>query len=457
MIKRVLKMKPILIKDNKSYDKSKLDAIPSLTNQVLDKTLNQLEQEGLFIFPNIKDNSDDLCGEQMILQSFNNNYYSSNVMGFLGFGEEQLFIQSRFSVVDEETNRDYFFQYLLEKVLELPNITNFDTFSSQSEQIFNLYMFLFPLYLKKAMRKGFFKTYVWRKYNKSNVQGIVDVKAHIQVNTPFVGNVAFKQREFSFDNDMNQLIRHTIEYVKNQSFGSVIVAKIKNESNKIIEATPTYEYFDRNKVISNNKQNTIRHAYYYEYRVLQRLCLMILQHQKHNIGFGSNHINGILFDGAWLWEEYINKLIGAGFYHPKNKSRVGAQQLFSKESGYQVGLIYPDFISKNNDNRIIADTKYKPIKNIDSKDYLQVLAYMFRFNAKKGFYIYPESDSEVNPSLQMYLNEGTTFEQNVNHQEDIVITKLGLIIPQRTDLTYSEFYRAMQSNENRLIKSILNE
>ena len=82
---------------------------------------------------------------------------------------------------------------------------------------------------------------------------------------------------------------------------------------------------------------------------------------------------------------------------------------------------------------------------------------MFRFNAKKGFYIYPESDSAVNPSLQMYLNEGTTFEQNVNHQEDIVITKLGLIIPQRTDLTYSEFYRAMQSNENRLIQSILNE
>ena len=43
---------------------------------------------------------------------------------------------------------------------------------------------------------------------------------------------------------------------------------------------------------------------------------------------------------------------------------------------------------------MIADAKYKPIDNIGNKDYLQVLAYMFRFDAKKGFYFYPEMGEE---------------------------------------------------------------
>lgn len=62
-----------------------------------------------------------------------------------------------------------------------------------------------------------------------------------------------------------------------------------------------------------------------------------------------------------------------------NKGRRGAQRLF----GGNVGLLYPDFISRDKDARIIADAKYKPIDNIGNKDYLQVLAYMFRFDAKR--------------------------------------------------------------------------
>lgn len=146
------------------------------------------------------------------------------------------------------------------------------------------------------------------------------------------------------------------------------------------------------------------------------------------------------------------------FYHLKNKSGIDAQQLFSKSNNYsQIGLIYPDFSSKNSDKRIIADAKYKPIKNIANKDYLQVLAYMFRFNAKMGSYIYPANNNESVPESKMYLNEGTTFENNVKHKEDIIITKLGLMIPKSKDLTYYEFSQEMKLNETQLVKSIIND
>ena len=113
-------------------------------------------------------------------------------------------------------------------------------------------------------------------------------------------------------------------------------------------------------MISANQQNIVRHAYFREYRALQRLCLFILQHQKHQIGSGMRQIYGILFDGAWLWEEYVNTLICDLFYHPMNKGGKGAQRLFDGNTG----LIYPDFIGRNSEKRMIADAKYKPLGNI---------------------------------------------------------------------------------------------
>lgn len=193
--------------------------------------------------------------------------------------------------------------------------------------------------------------------------------------------------------------------------------------------------------MSKNKQNPIRHAYYHEYRILQRLCLLILQHQKHQIGSGAQQIHGILFDGAWLWEEYIHTLVKDYFFHPQNKSGKGAQHLFNRNGK---GLIYPDFIGKDAQARMIADAKYKPLENIGNKDYLQVLAYMFRFDSKKGYYIYPE-DKDV-ADEQLWLNGGSTYEGDVKVRGDICIIKHGLKIPM-TASCYEDFVMMMQANE----------
>ena len=281
-------------------------------------------------------------------------------MGFLGCGDERLIIESRFSSERE----DYFFQYLLDQVLEFPNIVDY----------------------------------------------------------------------------LMELVRHTIEYIKRKPYGNNLLTKVKDEVKLVIEATPNYEAYDRQKIIDTNKKNVVRHAYFREYLVLQRLCILILQHQKHQIGSGSRQIYGILFDGAWLWEEYVNSLINDIFYHPMNKGGKGAQRLFDGN----VGLIYPDFISRDKDTRIIADAKYKPIDNIGNKDYLQVLAYMFRFDAKRGYYFYPEV--EGTDDLQLWMNMGSTYEENVRPRDDISITKHGLKIPAYAE-DYESFVTRMKTSE----------
>ncbi len=429
-------MSRIKLKDNSRFLKESLSGVSQLTAKIADKTLEQLENEGIFVFPELLREADDITRDQVIMQSVNSFYLTGNVMGFLGLGDERLEIESRFS----RGERDYLFQYLLERVFDVPNIVDLETDISDGGRVFNLLLFVFPHYLRRAMRKGTYKTYVRNAYNDCNVKGSIEVARHITMNTPFTGNVAYSQREYSFDNDLMELIRHTIEFIRNKPHGAQILVQVKDEVKDVVAATPSYNLGNIRKVIDANKSKIIRHAFYREYRELQYLCLLILQHRKHQIGFGSRQIYGLLFDGAWLWEEYINNLVGDIFYHPMNKAGLGAQRLFAGN----IGLIYPDFISRDSEKRIIADAKYKPMDNIGNKDYLQVLAYMYRFDAKAGFYFYPEA-SESNNAI-LYLNKGSTYEKNVAPRGDISVMKHGFKIPSKSE-NYDEFSRFMKISE----------
>lgn len=441
---KVILMKQLRIKDNQYRPKNEFHEVKAVASRIADKTLAELEREGVFVFPTAVRESEDLTGEQMILQSFNDMYISGNIMGFLGIADQRIVIESRFC----KGEKDYFFQYLLEKVLDFPNFIDFETNVNQDDRIFNLLLFLFPRYLRDALRKGLFKTYIRRQYNNGNVRGTIDVARHIKKNTPFTGNIAYSQREYSYDNDLMELIRHTIEFIKGRSCGRRLLETVKTEVDQVVQATTKYRAGDRKKVIDNNMKNVVRHAYYHEYRSLQRLCILILRNEQHQYGSGMRKVYGILFDGAWLWEEYVNTLIKDAFYHPKNRAGDGAQRLFAGN----YGLIYPDFIGKDGENRIIADAKYKPLNNIKGKDYLQVLAYMFRFDAKRGYYLYPESDSS--DDLFLPLNQGTTYEKNVIPRDDIFVVKCGLSIPNEAE-DYNDFVEQLIKSEKVFREKIL--
>lgn len=431
-----MQMKLFKIKDNSQQKKETFLQIKNLTEKIANKTLEQLEREGVFVFPDSVKEAGDITQDQTILQSVNDAYCSGNVMGFLGYGDERLIIESRFC----GESKDYFFQYLLDKVLDFPNIVDLDSDATQEDRLFNLFLFLFPYYFKSAMRKGLFKKYIRHSYNDVNIKGTIDVARHIDANTPFVGKIAYSQREFSYDNSLMELVRHTIEFIKRKPYGNKLLIKVKDEVKLVIDATPGYKPYARQKIIEQNKNNAVRHAFYREYLALQRLCLLILRYQKHQIGLGGKRIYGILFDGAWLWEEYINLLIGGAFYHPMNKGGKGAQRLFNGN----VGVIYPDFISHNSEKRMIADAKYKPINNIVSRDYLQVLAYMFRFDAKVGYYLYPEAENYKD--LILRLNQGSTYEKNVMPRDDVSVIKHGLKIPIDVQ-NYADFIARMKECE----------
>jgi 5-methylcytosine-specific restriction endonuclease McrBC regulatory subunit McrC len=436
-------MQPLRIKDNSSMPREELvERVPRLAERLADKTLDQLEREGIFVFPSSLSEIEDLEGEQMILQGVNSSYRTGNVMGFLGCGNERLVIESRFAA----SEGDFFLHYLLSRVLGLPNLFDMEVDSDPNKKIFELLVFLFPRYLKNALRKGIFKTYLRVDYNDSDPRGAIDVARHIKKNLPFTGKIAYSRREQSYDNSMTQLIRHTAELIKTRKYGRALLNSVKDEVQRIVEVTPSYRLHDRRRVVSDNKKHEVAHAYFREYRELQRLCLLILQGYRHGIGRDSERIYGVLFDGAWLWEEYLHTLVNGLFYHPKNKAHQGAHSLFCGGAG----RIYPDFLGKDAADRVIADAKYKPMGNIGNGDYFQILAYMMRFNAKKGVFLYP--DAYGTETHELNLQSGCKYDgtEGKARREEAVV-KLGLRIPQNAS-GYGEFSDSMRESEDNFIE-----
>ena len=405
---------------------------PKISQVLLDRTLDNLSQEdSIFIFPNDLKNSPDLDKDQKILETVNQKIKTGNVIGFLGCGMERLTISSRFSSKSD----DYFLHYLLQKVLNI-NLTSLDVGLSREERLYQLLIYLFPKYLEAAMRKGLYKEYQRFSHNDSHVKGVVDVGNHLKKNLPFTGNVAYTTREFTYDNPLMQLIRHTIEFMKNQkSIGRGVLENLstsRENITEIIRVTPSYEQADRAKVIRRNQDKPLRHAYFREYRKLQELCLMILNREKHGFGYQEQKIHGILFDVAWLWEEYVHTLLQKDFIHPRNKEKKGGISVFS--GGKR--KVFPDFYHK--ELKIVLDAKYKKLelteKGINRDDLFQLISYAYILQAEKAGLIFPSIDQTVSSEIGKVEGYG------------VLLKKWSIQIPQKAS-SYSDFYEMLGVSE----------
>ena len=415
---------------------------PKLSQALLDRTLDNLSKEdNIFIFPNDLKNSPDLEKDQKIFETVNQKIKTGNVVGFLGCGQERLTIASRFS---DESN-DHFLHYLLHKVLHI-NLTSLDVALSREERLYQLLMYLFPKYLQAAIRKGLYKEYHRFSHNDSHVKGVIDVRNHLKKNLPFTGNIAYTTREFTYDNPLMQLVRHTIEYIKNQkSIGQGVLDNLlasRENVAEIVRVTPSYKLADRVKIIRGNQSKPIRHAYFHEYRKLQELCLMILNREKHGFGYQEQKIHGILFDVAWLWEEYVHTLLPKDFIHPRNKDKTDGISVFSNRER----KVYPDFYQE--ELKIVLDAKYKKLelteKGINREDLFQLISYSYILKAEKAGLVFPSKDKVVDNEIGKLAGYGA------------LLKKWSIQIPQESS-SYSEFCEMMENSEEIFKSNITKE
>ena len=454
---------------------------------VAGKTLSELckDSENLLVFPNcLNDHKDDvdelsICelsglpnydSENKIINVDDVKIKTSNLMGFIGFSGKghhntKLKICSRFTSGDKnKDDKDFFLHYMLEKVFK---INLFDlNYSFTKSEVFDFLYLLFPYFLKKALSQGVFRSYRVYEKNDSAVRGTINVSRHIRQNPIFNGKVAYRSREYSYDNHITQLIRHTIEFIRTKEIGRAILSRddeIRQGIKQIEMATASsYSHQGLRKVLHQNTK-LINHPYYTHYKNLQKLCLMILNHVNIQYADSSDSVYGILFDGAWLWEEYLAtilhdyKLGKDKFEHPNNRTGEGGIHLFTSGAGIR----YPDFYKKNGD--IVLDAKYKALSYEVKKDdetfedikigfrrddIHQLVTYMHILQYSKGAFIFPDkySDSQNENTIRSLpqWRELKGFGGKIN--------VFGLKIPLATD--YLSFKSQMKVVESDLLSSL---
>lgn len=429
---------PITISDN-NWEGLTISDERHLENlqKIAEKPIGQLsldDNPNLLIFPHNLEEYGDKIGKEYVCEVREGKLFTRNIMGFIGYGDTKVRIHSRFAQGED----DYFLHYMLQKVFA---INLFDLkYHSDDESIFDFLIYLFPAFLKRAMRQGFYKEYQTREYNDADIKGRIDVARHIRMNVPFAGKVAYSTREYAYDNHVTQLIRHTIEFIANHPYGGGILKNddlTKDAVTLIREATPTYSQNERRKVMNQNLR-PLSHPYFGEYRHLQRLCMQILRYEEIKYGRNEEEIYGVLFDGAWLWEEYLNTLLrDCGYIHPQNKISKGRIYLFDDRTGVR----YPDFYKDD----IVLDAKYKryadmKLQNIDGDDLHQVITYMYILGARYGGLIVPRQHKQKDIVQTSKLLNGYGGRMNIYS-----------IIVDSPAQNYKDYCMQMNQHENEFI------
>ncbi|MGN0189534.1 MAG: hypothetical protein ACI395_08475 [Candidatus Cryptobacteroides sp.] len=449
-------------------DQQAIDDLRHIADCPLDK-LTDKDCNDVWVFPNKESRYDDKIEDETILSIYGNKMSTGNIMGFIGYGDTELTIRSRFSSGDK--GHDWFMQYMLQKVFAI-NIFKLQS-SLTTEGILDVAAMLFPYFLQKALCQGIYREYIRCHYNDSRARGAIDFSAHIKNNYPFKnGKISYTTREYKYDNSVTQLIRHTIEYLRSKDFAKQILfssQEMQGCIKQIVEATPTYCKADRNKILLANMKPKI-HPYYSEYRPLQKLCIQILRREKMGYGQSSQRVYGVLFDGAWLWEEYLNLTMSkAGFTHPKNKTGEGAIHPFKNRP--QKYKRYPDYMK----DKIIADAKYKRLltqgenstkvtDNIQRDDLNQMISYLHITSSDIGIFIVPTEIVLTDPDTGQFFSDDTiafsTRELQVLKVGDLMgdggqIMIIGVNIPKHPN-SFDQFSEAMKSAERLLLNQLTN-
>lgn len=451
--KSINEIKENLKSENKNISDEDIEKDINSLKEISHRTIkNIIENDNLLIFPSDLNKSKYIDESKTIFNIYNDKILTNNLMGFIGYNDTQIKITSRFAT----DKNDYFLHYMLQKVLCL-NIFDLQH-STNKDDSFDFLIYMFLDLFQKAIRQGIFKSYQKREYNDANVRGVIDINRHIKNNIPFNGKIAYNTREYSYDNNITQLIRHTIEYINTKSRGILNINEdIKSGVFQIIEATKRYDKNKRQSIINKNLKK-LNHPYFYEYEPLRKICIQILRHEELKYGREEDKIYGILFDGAYLWEEYIWTILkDLNFKHSENKTGKGGINLLEKD-----WEVFPDFYKINNEKNIVLDTKYKRLENkdIDRNDKHQIISYVYTLGAKIGGFVYPSENKEFSFDNIGILNR--EYNKNILEDYSPSIFKYAFLIPNKKSNeenfeNINDFKKEIEKSENDFKEKIKNE
>lgn len=340
------------------------------------------------------DEQTDLDGRQTV------RIETGNLMGVLNLSDERtgetlrIEVGSRF---DKGRTGQPFLCYLLSRVFDVNYLDMVD--AGEMTYLEVLLAIRFVSLLGETKNVGLYRNYRSFKCNDLKPRGKIDFARHLRENVPLGVGLAYEKREISYDLPLNHLLRLAARKIERKwpmlfmrnRHAQMVLSDIKCN-------TTSYGLENQQTLLANKECRVpIRHPYFAPYyEELRILARMILLGDGADIyDDGENEVSGVLFDGAWLWEEYLaTVLTPLGFCHAVCGTNIGRREIFANwtNGSADIGHIYPDFYRSSGQGHVL-DAKYKQ-SSAKREDILQALAYVLNTGAKRVGLIYPPSDGD---------------------------------------------------------------
>jgi len=286
------------------------------------------------------------------------------------------------------------------KTLKKSPFKNFNMANLKSAKmpLLEIFITMFLDELAKLLKKGLKSDYITKEENLKFLKGKLKINQQIKKNYIHKDSFFVEYQEFVSDRVENRLIKTTLKFLYKK-------AKSNNNQQRIREFLFV---FDNIKVSSNFKNDFLKinlNRQMKDYEKTLLWCKTFLLKNSFSPYKGNNIAFALLFDMNLLFESYV------GHYLKKKGLNISLQDrgkyLVDKPKKF---ALRPDIVI-NKDEQLIADTKWKTIKNekdISGQDMYQLYAYGTKYeNCSKLYLIYPYNNNLLN--LQYEYNDKLTL------------------------------------------------
>lgn len=299
------------------------------------------------------------------------------------------------SVESEDESKEILIKML--KTLKKSPFKNFNTANLKSSKLplLEIFISMFLEELTKLVQKGIKSDYVTKEENLKFLKGKLKIGEQIKQNSIHKERFFVEYQEFSSDRVENRLIKTTLSYLYKKSKSNRNQQRIREFLFVFDEIKPSHDIkTDFSKVKLNRQMK--------DYEQVLLWCKTFLLENSFSPYKGDDVAFALLFDMNLLFESYV------GDYLKKKGLDVSLQDkgkhLVEEPKKF---ALKPDIVIKHENEIIVADTKWKIIKeekDISQSDMYQLFAYGKKYKNQQLYLIYPTNGEKELELFYEYEN-----------------------------------------------------
>jgi 5-methylcytosine-specific restriction enzyme subunit McrC len=258
-----------------------------------------------------------------------------------------------------------------------------------SQSLLDIYIELFLSEAEKIVHEGLVKKYREVEGNQLSLKGQLLFSKNLSQNIIHQERFYIKHNVYNRENIFNQLLYKTVLTIPRITTDSGIHDKV----NRIRFALPEFQDL---KVSPHTFDKLLFDRKTERYKDALMISKLILLHFHPDISGGNENVVAILFDMNQLWEEFVYRRLKS---EEKNFNihviPQSSKPFWMPANSFLSKTLRPDMVLsytlKDQEEKIILDTKWKVLKNLtpSDDDLRQMFVYNLLWKCKESVLIYP--------------------------------------------------------------------